>query len=214
MRERCEAALEAAHADADALRAEAATEAGRLVAQAEARYADAAHAGREEGLRHALADWHARVAQAPAADGTTPAQQQRKRLAELVVLAVEQIVAASDPADLFRRAATALDRIVSDGSPLDVRVHPAELAAATQAFGECGKAWRDAGRAVRLRVRGDAALEPGACVCESDLGAVNASLDLQLAAMRDAIARAMHSVADDDAITQDGASLPEQEPDA
>ena len=56
--------------------------------------------------------------------------------------------------------------------------------------------WRDAGRAVRLQVRADAALAPGACVCETDLGAVDASLSLQLAAMRGALTRAVQSVPD------------------
>lgn len=198
MRARCEALLEAARAEAQALREQAEAEAQCLVGEAEARYAVAAREGREAGLREALADWHARVAQAPAADGATPSQRQRGRLAELVVLAVEKIVAASDPVDLYRRAATTLDAIVSEGSPLDVRVNPAALEAATRAFAETAAAWREAGRAVRVRVRADAALEAGACLCESDLGAVNASLDQQLAATCAAIERAVRGVADED----------------
>lgn len=207
MRAQGEAELSAAGAQAQALLADAEAQAAELEARAAQRYEHAAGEGYEAGLREALADWHARVMRSPDADGLTPQRRQRDRLAQLVALAVEQMVAASDPADLFRRAAATLEQIVADGSPLEVRVHPADLRAATVAFGEAGRSWREVGCAVRLRVQADAALEPGSCQCESDLGAVDASLSLQLAAMREALARAVNSMADeadeDDPLVED-----------
>jgi type III secretion protein L len=203
LREQGEAELAAARAQAHALLEAAEARAAELIAEADQQYESAERDGYEAGLRAALTDWHERVAQSPQADGRTLEQRERDRLAELVALAVEQMIATSDPADVFRRAAATLEQILADGSPLDVRVHPSDLEAARRAFGEVAHGWRDAGCAVRLRVHADAALEPGSCVCESDLGTVDASLSLQLQAMRAALARAVDSTFDDRASSND-----------
>ncbi|MEJ0003132.1 MAG: FliH/SctL family protein [Pararobbsia sp.] len=145
----------------------------------------------------ALSEWQERALHAHA-HAQTLGRQRRDRLAELVALAAEQIVATSDPAALFARAAKAIEHIVADSSPVHLRVHPADLAAARSAFDEAALGWRETGRAVRLLVNADATLEPGACVIETDLGALDASLSLQLAAMREAVARAVRSVPEED----------------
>ncbi|WP_321816622.1 MULTISPECIES: FliH/SctL family protein [unclassified Paraburkholderia] len=198
---RCDAMLDAAHTDACALRETAQAQAAAQLAEAAARHADAAREGRAAGLRDALADWHARHLRQPDAAAQAVARRERARLAELVVLAVERMVAASDPAELLRRATSTLDNIVADGSVLDVAVHPTRLSAATQAFAEFAAQARDLGRAVRVRVRADAALQTGACLCESELGTVDAGLDVQFEALREALARALdeHSDTPDDA---------------
>ncbi|HTJ07726.1 MAG TPA: type III secretion system stator protein SctL [Caldimonas sp.] len=206
MREQGEAELAAARANAQALVEAAEARAAELIAQADQQYESAERDGYEAGLRAALTDWHERVAHGPDADGRTLDQRRRDRLAELVVLAVEQMIATSDPADVFRRAAATLEQIVADGSPLDVHVHPADLDAARRAFADIARGWRDAGCAVRLRVHADAQLDPGSCVCESDLGTVDASLSLQLEAMRAALARAVDSIADEQPAGDDGES--------
>ncbi|MDH6146196.1 MULTISPECIES: type III secretion system stator protein SctL [Paraburkholderia] len=211
MREQREAELAAARAEAQALVEAAEARAAELLAQADQQYESAERDGYEAGLRAALTDWHERVAHAPEADGRTLDQHRRDRLAELVALAVEQMIATSDPADVFRRAAATLEQIVADGSPLDVHVHPADLDAARRAFGDIARGWRDAGCAVRLRVHADAALDAGSCVCESDLGTVDASLSLQLDAMRAALARAVDSTADWNAVTADRYAAPHPE---
>jgi type III secretion protein L len=208
--ERCEAALDAARADALALVEDARAQAQALVAQAQDDFAAASRRGYDDGLRNALADWHTRCTVA-AADAQSLGRRQRERLAELVALAVEQIVASTEPAVLFARAAASVERIVADGSPVRVRVHPDDLAAARTAFDEAAHGWRGAGRAVRLQVHADTALEAGACVCESDLGAVDASLALQLAAIRDALSRAVGSVADEPACAREPAEEHEHE---
>jgi type III secretion protein L len=203
LRTRGESELAAAQQQAQALLDEARVQADALVEQAAQRFEEAAAEGYDAGMRNALADWHQYVARKPDVD--TARQRQHDRLAELVALAVERLVAASDPTDLFRRAVATLEQIVADGSPLDVRVHPSDLRAANAAFGEAARSWREVGCAVRLRVQADASLAPGACVCDSDLGSVDASLDLQLASLRTALARAVSSIAapDDDAWTDD-----------
>jgi type III secretion protein L len=194
MRAQCDAALEAARDEAQSMLDAARAQAEALLADAQDQYASAATRGYEEGFARGLADWHEQAmrthAQAQTLDVT-----QRDRLAGLVALAVEQVVAAEDPKALFVRAASTVEAIVADGSPVHVCVHPSDLGAASAAFEAVALRWRDAGRAVRLVVRADAALEAGACVCETDLGAVDVSLPIQLGAMRAALARAVQSVA-------------------
>jgi len=118
-----------------------------------------------------------------------------------------------DPALLFAQAASTVERIVADGSPLKVRVHPDDLAAATVEFERLAAVWRDGGRTVRLYVSGDAQLERGGCLCETDIGAIDASVSLHIAAMRDAIARALNSVPEvlDEADYDEAAYAPQGE---
>ncbi|PHP86848.1 HrpE/YscL family type III secretion apparatus protein [Burkholderia sp. AU18528] len=196
MRRQCDEALDAARAQARVLLDEARARAEELAERAVREFAQAAERGYDDGLRRGLTDWHERAAAAHA-EACRLAPGQQDRLAELVALAVEQIVASADPKALFARAAATVERIVADGSPVHLRVHPSDLAAASAAFDEAAAAWREAGRAVRLRVAADATLAPGACVAETDLGAIDASLSLHLAAMRDALARAVRSVAEE-----------------
>lgn len=196
MRRQCDEALDTARAQARMLLDEARARADELVERAMREFEQAAARGYDDGLRRGLTDWHERAAAAHA-EACRLAPGQQDRLAELVTLAVEQIVASVDRNALFARAAATVERIVADGSPVHLRVHPSDLAAASAAFDEAAAAWREAGRAVRLCVTADATLAPGACVAETDLGAIDASLSLHLAAMRDALARAVRSVAED-----------------
>ncbi|RQV23688.1 HrpE/YscL family type III secretion apparatus protein [Burkholderia cenocepacia] len=193
MRRQCDEALDAARAEARMLLDEARARADELVERAMREFAQAAERGYDDGLRRGLTDWHERAAAAHA-EACRLAPGQHDRLAGLVTLAVEQIVASVEPEALFARAAATVERIVADGSPVHLRVHPSDLAAASAAFDEAAAAWREAGRSVRLCVAADATLAPGACVAETDLGAIDASLSLHLAAMRDALARAVRSV--------------------
>jgi type III secretion protein L len=210
MRRQCEEALAAARAQAQGIVDGAQAHAGELLTRAEQQYMSAAERGYDDGFEQGLTDWHQRAVEAHADAGKLK-RVQHDRLAELVALAVEEIVATEDPKALFARAAATVERIVADGSPIQLRVHPSDVAAANAAFQEAAAGWRDAGRSVRLHVSADAALEPGACVAETDLGAVDASLSLHLAAMRGALERAVQSVAID-CVTDSGdeATRPER----
>src|SRR5262249_54371045 len=117
----------------------------------------------------------------------------RNRMAELVMLAVEQLVRAESAQALFARATDTIDRIVEGSANLRVSVHPADLEAARAAFGEFEARLRLLGPPVPLAVTADPRLAPGACVCESDLGIVDASVSTQLDSMRAAIVRALNT---------------------
>lgn len=161
-----------------------------LIEQAQQEYADAERRGYEAGTTQAIEDWHARVAQ-HASEQRDMHVLLRERLAELVVMAVEQIVRSEDTGALFARSTTALDRIAEGCSYLKVRVHPDEYESAALEFGRFADERRARGRMAPVTVIADRELAPGACICESDLGMVDASLATQLAAVRAAVERAL-----------------------
>jgi type III secretion protein L len=190
---RSEAMLAEARAQAQAILDAAEAQADERMAQAQEIYNGAAQQGYEAGHEQALADWHERSMQM-LAEGPSIGERQRDRLAQLVALGVEQIVATADPAALFRQAAQTIDRIVADGSPVKVSVHPDDYVTAAAAFDAVAREWRETGRSVSVQVSTDARHERGTCVCETDLGAVDASLPQQLAAIRAALSRAIESM--------------------
>ena len=181
--------LAAAHDEADALRAQAADDARAVREAARHEFDTAAARGFEAGRHEALAEWYAQTARILAQRHEMQTSLSA-RVAELVVAAVEKIVAVESPAALFARAAQAVGRIVDGGSYLRVRVHPDEREAAAAAFEQVAARWHELGRPVPLTVSADRALARGACVCETDIGSIDASLDVQLDAIRTAVARA------------------------
>ncbi|RDU96748.1 type III secretion system stator protein SctL [Trinickia dinghuensis] len=182
--------LAAAQEEAAALIAQAAGDAQALHEAAQ-RECDTAHErGYEAGRRDALADWYGRTAR-QLAQRHAMQRSLSSRIAELVVGAVEKIVTTESPAALFARATEAVERIVDGGSYLRVHVHPDEHEAAALAFEGAAERWHELGRAVALTVSADSSLEPGACLCETDIGSVDASLRVQLDAVRTAVERAV-----------------------
>ncbi|MFM0728174.1 type III secretion system stator protein SctL [Paraburkholderia strydomiana] len=177
-----DAMRDAARADADALRAEARRE------------FDTAHErGYDAGRREALSQWYTRTAQL-LAQRYELQMSLRQRVADLVVRAVEKIVVNEEPAALFARASDVVERIIEGSRCLQVRVHPDERDAAVEGFSHAVAQWRERGQPVQLTVLADRTLEPGACVCESDIGSVDASLKVQVDAVRTAVEAALRRV--------------------
>lgn len=178
-----DAMLAAARADADALRAEARKE-----------YDTAQQRGYDAGSRDALSQWYARTIQL--LDERYELQMSlRQRVAELVVSAVEKIVTNERPAALFARAAEIVERIIEGSRTLQIRVHPDERDAALEEFSRALAQWRERGQIVQLTVQSDRTLEPGACVCDTDIGSVDASLKVQIEAVRMAVDAALRRAA-------------------
>lgn len=190
-REEAQAIVDAAHGEAEA-----------IIEQARREYESAAQRGYQAGEKQALADWMDRLADA----GDEQRQIQtklRERLAEIVTLAVEQIVRVQQSEMLFERALTTIDRIVEGATYLRVAVSPVDHDKACVAFERLSARWRELGRPFPLSVVADKRLEAGSCICESDFGSIDASLATQLRAMRSAVARALkhslcelHNIAD------------------
>lgn len=189
-RAQCEALLDAARERAAAIIEQAEHDAGQLLERAQTEYAQAASRGYDDGTKRAAEEWFARSAQAMI-DRKAVQLSLRERMAELVVAAVEQITRHEDRAVLFARAVSAVERLVEGADYLKVRVHPDDYEAAQREFRLASAGWNKGGRAVVLSVSPDRTLAPGSCLCESDLGIVDASLDVQLNAVRAAVGRAI-----------------------
>jgi type III secretion protein L len=190
-------AAQDAQAELDSAREEAAriVEAGRAQAQAltnDARreYEQAAERGFEDGMAKGVAEWLETIAEA-GGEARASQEQMRARMAEIVAMAVEQIVRTEGVGALFERALVAVDGIVEGSTYLRVAVHPDDLDDARAAFDAFARRWRELGRPLPLTVSADTRLARGSCLCESDLGFIDASVTTQLRTMRAAISRAL-----------------------
>ncbi len=198
-----------AHARAEALVAEAEAEAARLRDDARREYETAAARGYESGREQGLTEWYERCARSAAGQRRVQSLL-RERIVELVVDATEQIVRDVDVSALFARSAEVVERLVEGSTYLRVRVHPDDEAAAVSEFDRLAALWRERGHGVAVTVVADRAVARGACLCESDLGTVDASLDTQLAALRAAVTRAVARTAAPTVDQADGADAGEE----
>jgi type III secretion protein L len=171
-------------------------EAQAILQAARREYEAASEHGYRDGERRALAEWMERLAQA-CVDARHTQLKMRERLAEIVTVAVEQIVRVQQSESLFEQALTTVDRIVEGTTYLRVAVSPVDHESASLAFNRLSERWRDLGRPFPLTVVIDKRLAAGSCICESDFGVVDASLATQLRAMRTAVARALKRFAND-----------------
>jgi len=187
-----QALLAATHIECDNLIAAAERDVANALNAADQERTFAKEQGYQEGVALGHTEWLQRVL-ALSEDVQKIQLCLRERMAELVILAVEQIVHSAGREALFQRALSTIDRIVEDSIDLRVSVHPEDLTVARRTFGTLEARLNALGRSVALSVVGDAQLAPGACVCESDLGIVDASLDTKLDAMRNAIIRTLRA---------------------
>lgn len=157
---------------------------GSLEAQAHAELAREAELARREGYEAGLRQAQHEAAQHLAAS-SADLDAQARALERHVVRAIDAgllSVFGELPRDIalpamIGRALAAVDL----PGRLTLRVNPGDLAFAELALGR-----PDIDRA-QLRVITDGALAPGACRIESELGSVDAGLDVQLQALREAI---------------------------
>jgi type III secretion protein L len=182
--------LASARAEAAEIVATAAADAAALRLLTQREFDTAQERGFEAGRLEAAAQWYARTAELLAQRHDVQ-MSMRDRIAGLVVSAVERIVVNEQPAAMFARAATAVERIVDGSSYLRVRVSPDQRDAAAEEFARAAAGWRENGRAVQITVIADRTLEVGACVCETDIGSMDASLGVQIEAVRGAVNAAL-----------------------
>ncbi len=161
-----------------------------LVAQEAAR-----ERGHAQGVAAAQALWSARLAAAEAArfvamDRLAPT------LASIVVDAAEVVLTGASHEQLVGAALNAVSDRLRQVRWARLRVHPDELADAEAALGD----WQVSVASARLvglvTLVGDPSLRPGACLFETDLGTADASLTVQLAAIRKALEAAIVSLGD------------------
>lgn len=169
---------------AAAVRAAAEQQAAERLRQAEAE-AEAlcreAHAqGLQQGHADAAAQWHARHHDA-LRHRQDSLKSQREGVARLVVAAVEQMVTTEAPQARFEKALSQVGELSRGGGVATLRVHPGERAAAQEAVRHTANL-REA--SLVIEVLADSGLPLGGCVFESDLGMLDASLEVQLAGLK------------------------------
>ncbi|WP_052321732.1 type III secretion system stator protein SctL [Ralstonia sp. A12] len=178
-----DAAMADARAQAEAIVAQAQATANEMLHHAELRAQRSAKLGYAAGQRRALEDFHASMV-ARAFDDAQATRREENRLATTVMQAVEQVVLETDRQALFARVAATLGRVLQSQSRLTVRVCADEIEPARAAF---AKAVQAGTLNAAVEVLADDRAEPGQCQCEWDHGVADASLHVQLAALRQAL---------------------------
>ncbi|MHC6054082.1 type III secretion system stator protein SctL [Ralstonia solanacearum] len=176
--------LAAARAQAEAIVAQARAVAGGVLKAANERAENSEQRGYAEGQRKALAEFHAAMIARTYSEAEST-QRVETRLRAAVMQAVERVILESDRQALFARVASTLGSVVQSQARLTLRVCPAELDAARAAF---ARAVEGGLLNATVEVLADDSTRPGDCRCEWDHGVADASLDIQLAALRQALA--------------------------
>lgn len=140
----------------------------------------------EQGLRDAAERWAHEMA-AKAFDARHSIQRASDRLAELVSLATQRVIEAEDRDGLYRRALRTVRHLAGDSKTLTLHIGADDAEHARAVVAQLAD---ETGITVPLEVRVDNRLPGGGCVLESDYGVIDASLGLQLEAVKKAIGKA------------------------
>ncbi|MCO8629219.1 type III secretion system stator protein SctL [Burkholderia multivorans] len=175
----------AALLDASAVIATARDEAQRIVADAQREFERRHAAGYEEGMRRAQREQAAQTyAQAFAAARTM--ESMKDAMAEIVVKAVRAIVGEMSTQKLYEAALARIAPLVRDEAFVTVRVAPGRSDEMRDAL---ERAFAAQTNRQKIRIVEDALLARDACAVETPSGRIDASLDLQIDALRQAIRR-------------------------
>lgn len=177
-------AVQAVYEERDAVLAAARAVADGLLQEANERAENSEQLGYAEGQRKALAEFHASMIARTYSEADAT-RRVEARLQTAVMQAVERVVLESDRQALFARVASTLGGVLQSQARLTLRVCPAELDAARAAF---ARAVEGGLLNATVEVLADDSTKPGDCRCEWDHGVADASLSVQLAALRRALA--------------------------
>jgi type III secretion protein L len=174
----------AALLDASAVIATARDEAARIVADAQREFDRRQAAGYDEGMRRAQRE-HAAQAYTQAL-AAARMESMKDAMADIVVKAVRAIVGEMSTQTLYEAALARIAPLVRDEAFLIVRVAPGRQDEMRDAL---DRAFAGQSNRQRIRIVEDAQLERHACTVETPSGRIDASLDLQIDALRQAIRR-------------------------
>lgn len=190
-------ALEGVHQRAERIRADAQMiaelildgargKAAEIDKETRAQFESARQRGYLEGQSQALALWLEQSVRASQASARV-VDALKHRVAELVADVLAQTLATVERTSLFARALSCVDGIVEGATYLKLHVASEDFAAASAAAATAEERWRMNGLQVAVRVVSEAQAAPGQCLCESDLGVVEAGLEALLKALREAV---------------------------
>jgi type III secretion protein L len=197
--------------EAVAIVAEAVGRATQTLAAAELEGAAIRSTARREGLREGVERWAEEMA-SKAFEAKQSIDKASERLAELVSLATQRVIEVEDKEGLYRRALRTVRHLAKDSKTLVLHIGSTdETYARSVVAGIAG----EMGIEVPIEIKVDARLKTGGCVLESDYGVIDASLGLQLDAVKSAISKAARAAlarndpADEDAQGDARPSTPE-----
>jgi type III secretion protein L len=153
---------------------------GSLKAEMHEEVEAARRAGYEAGLKEARTDFSATVV-ATVAEMETAFARLELRIVNTVMGALQQILGRIDDRTLMEQLVRRVLSQARQGKELRLRVAAAQFDEVNQWLSEVIKEFPDIEFVDVLK---DAAATPGTCVLESEFGAIDASLDVQLAAVR------------------------------
>lgn len=177
-------AKEKAHEIVDAARAEARTIAEEAARQAEALRETARREGAEEGL----ARWNQAVVEAGEARDRLLRDSERE-LARLAVRVAEKIIGErlrAEPDTIVSIVAQALKSVRLERS-LTIQVNPKHV---EEVRARLERLHAVVGASREIQIVANAAVAPGGCVVESELGSIDAQLETQLNCLEKALRRA------------------------
>ena len=137
---------------------------------------------REQGLRDAAERWAQEMAE-KAFDAHRSIRRASDRLAELVSLATQRVIEVEDKDGLYRRALRTVRHLATDSKTLVLHIGADDADYARSVVGQLAE---EIGIVVPLEVKVDSRLVAGGCVLESDYGVIDASLGLQIQAVKQA----------------------------
>ncbi len=179
--------------DANSIVTTAKKEAERIVADAEHRKEQMLRQGYDEGFERGEREGAAR-AFAAALDTAHALALSRRKMADMVVRGLRELVGEFERERIFELALKRIDAYVRDEAFLVVRVAPDSVDVMKQAVANrrdamAGEAHDDAAalRAQAIRVVADASLGNDDCVVETPAGSIDARLSTQIDAIRTAI---------------------------
>lgn len=193
MDEQREHIIETARAEAQALLEQAREDVDRMHETARADAEAAKREGYEAGRRQAALEWHQQQT-GRVIDKAQMLRNMHEKLATIVTAAVERIVHTEQREALYHRALRSVQGLTNGASSLALRVNAADYEHARAALGSL-KALQSQGLNIEVNV--DPALQPGACVFESEVGILDASLQTQLEGLRAAMDRAVRKAVND-----------------
>jgi type III secretion protein L len=141
------------------------------------------------GISEAAARWAEEMTQ-KAFDAQRSIHKASERLAELVSMATQRVIEVEDKDGLYRRALRTVRHLAQDSKTLVLHIGANDAEYANTVVADIAT---EMGIDVPLEIKVDNSLSAGGCVLESDYGVIDASLGLQIHAVKEAIAKAARS---------------------
>lgn len=176
---------ETARREADAILTEARREAAAILADARVRRDEEKARGHAEGLAEAEAEAAERRLLL-AFEITDHLEAFEETAIDLVLVGVRKVLGSFDDRALVGRIVAAALAVVRDQRQVALRVCPAELEGVREQLDGMLSAYPGIRR---VDLVADGRLKPGGCILESELGIVDASLEVQLANLAGALSR-------------------------